>query len=330
MSIGIICPRDTFYWKMKMYLNVWGTSTDWLLLVGALYKLSYLLTCLQSYRLSDKTPVCHGVLAGRHCYQLTGYHTHAIRMQSHAGEINKLFSADDDAYESTLQSRWSHRKASTSACESRLDLLWHVRPRGARAFAWCDAVAPASWTRTGSLGLPSVGRRSWTPAVNNHKYKLHTGYRNHPSTATKWSRLLQHDVICTERIPLVHFLSMVTLTFALWPWHSNSFERGTKHVFPVNLAQMRSAVPNIFDSQTKNTTIISPLYTSTCTVQIENLWLTALKFLKIPCTSSHNKCSSLHNPVVCIPITYLLNLLLIISRGHSKLNDSLEYGLYWF
>jgi len=33
----------------------------------------------------------------------------------------------------------------------------------------------------------------------------------------------------------------------LWPWHSNSSERGTKHVFPVNLAQFRSAIPEIFN-----------------------------------------------------------------------------------
>jgi len=31
-------------------------------------------------------------------------------------------------------------------------------------------------------------------------------------------------------------LSLVTLTFDLWPWRSNSSERGTKHVFTVNLA----------------------------------------------------------------------------------------------
>ena len=39
------------------------------------------------------------------------------------------------------------------------------------------------------------------------------------------------------------------------PWrprHSNSSERGTKHVFPVNSAQIRSAVPEIFDSQIKS------------------------------------------------------------------------------
>jgi len=42
-----------------------------------------------------------------------------------------------------------------------------------------------------------------------------------------------------------------TLTFDLWHWHSNSTERGTKHVFPVNLAQIRSAVPKIFHIKTK-------------------------------------------------------------------------------
>jgi len=37
----------------------------------------------------------------------------------------------------------------------------------------------------------------------------------------------------------------------LWPWHSNSSERGTKHVFPVYLTQIRSAVPETFHTQTK-------------------------------------------------------------------------------
>ena len=35
-------------------------------------------------------------------------------------------------------------------------------------------------------------------------------------------------------------------------WHSNSSEQGAKHVFPVNLAQIRSAVPEIFHTQTKS------------------------------------------------------------------------------
>jgi len=38
------------------------------------------------------------------------------------------------------------------------------------------------------------------------------------------------------------FLSLVTLTFDFWLWHSNSSEWRTKHVFRVNLAQMCSTV----------------------------------------------------------------------------------------
>ena len=38
----------------------------------------------------------------------------------------------------------------------------------------------------------------------------------------------------------------------LWPWPSSSSERGTKHAFHVNLAQICSAVPEIFHAQTKN------------------------------------------------------------------------------
>jgi len=36
-----------------------------------------------------------------------------------------------------------------------------------------------------------------------------------------------------------------------WPWPSNSPERGMKHIFLANLAQIRSAVPEIFHTQTK-------------------------------------------------------------------------------
>jgi len=41
-----------------------------------------------------------------------------------------------------------------------------------------------------------------------------------------------------------HFLFLVTLTFDLWPWHSNSSHRWTKHMFCVNLVQIRSVVPD--------------------------------------------------------------------------------------
>ena len=36
-----------------------------------------------------------------------------------------------------------------------------------------------------------------------------------------------------------------------WPWPSNSSQRGTTHVFLVNLVQIRSAVPEVFHTQTK-------------------------------------------------------------------------------
>ena len=54
-------------------------------------------------------------------------------------------------------------------------------------------------------------------------------------------------------VALSAFLSLVTLTFDLWPWHLNSLERGTKHVFCVNLVQICWAVPEIFYSQTNKT-----------------------------------------------------------------------------
>ena len=39
----------------------------------------------------------------------------------------------------------------------------------------------------------------------------------------------------------------------LWSWYSNSSKWGTKHIFPVNLAQIRSPVPEMFHTQKKVT-----------------------------------------------------------------------------
>jgi len=52
----------------------------------------------------------------------------------------------------------------------------------------------------------------------------------------------------------------------IWPLHSNLSERGTSHVCPVNLAQIRSAVPEIFYTQTKRSKIApkTELYTVHC------------------------------------------------------------------
>jgi len=45
---------------------------------------------------------------------------------------------------------------------------------------------------------------------------------------------------------------------ARWPWRSNSSERGTKHVFRVNLAQIHSAIPERFHMQTNNHRLTAP------------------------------------------------------------------------
>jgi len=47
------------------------------------------------------------------------------------------------------------------------------------------------------------------------------------------------------------FLSLMTLTFKL-------IQARTKHVFHVNFAQIPSAVPEIFHTQTKNTRLTAP------------------------------------------------------------------------
>jgi len=52
----------------------------------------------------------------------------------------------------------------------------------------------------------------------------------------------------------VHSTFFVPGHLDLWPWHSNLPEKGTKHVFGVNLVQIHSAVPKIFDLRTKKVT----------------------------------------------------------------------------
>jgi len=54
-----------------------------------------------------------------------------------------------------------------------------------------------------------------------------------------------------------------------WPWPSNLSKQGTKHIFHVNLVQIRSAVPKIFHTQTKEVTDSTKnraLHSSLCAV----------------------------------------------------------------
>jgi len=89
----------------------------------------------------------------------------------------------------------------------------------------------------------------------------------HPGEDTPLQRSNRHicclrDVICHEGVPFraywgycectARFLSLVTLTFDFWPWHSNSSEQRIKRVFCVNLAQIRSAVlPSVVECESQ-------------------------------------------------------------------------------
>jgi len=86
--------------------------------------------------------------------------------------------------------------------------------------------------------------------------RTYAGRRNHP-------RQRQNGLVCccvtlfaaSAFIPSlpgvmgVHSAFFVRGDLDLWPWHSSSTERRTKDVYPVNVAQIRPAVPEIFDPQ---------------------------------------------------------------------------------
>jgi len=88
---------------------------------------------------------------------------------------------------------------------------------------------------------------------------VHSRYPVTPPAAMEWSRLLLL-VICSVRCTLYNacqwgwlssFPGFVPGDTDLWSLHSNLSKRGTKHVFLVNLVHIHSAVPEIFEAQTK-------------------------------------------------------------------------------
>jgi len=96
-----------------------------------------------------------------------------------------------------------------------------------------------------------------------------------PLAATEWSHLLLHDLVCRECGPLRRCWGVLGVQFFvpgdldLWPWHSNLSEWGTKHVFPVNLAQVVQWLPRYLihkqkkqrSHSSKNRTLCSLLHT---------------------------------------------------------------------
>jgi len=85
----------------------------------------------------------------------------------------------------------------------------------------------------------------------------------------------------------------------IWPWPSNSPERGTKHVhvYRVNLAQICTAVPEIFHTQTKKTHGAKnsrTIRSSVRAVIIDACLLTALQTLMSTPASRHS--------TICCPV----------------------------
>jgi len=58
---------------------------------------------------------------------------------------------------------------------------------------------------------------------------------------------MPYHALSLGMIPQQFFLFFVLGDLELWPWHSDSSEWGTRHIFPVNLAHIHSAVPEIFE-----------------------------------------------------------------------------------
>jgi len=90
--------------------------------------------------------------------------------------------------------------------------------------------------------LKQKSKQNAKPKEHMHNYSLKMFFSKHkPHAGRRIGRKMKKSVFAP-----------MTLTSDLWSWPSNSPERGTKHVFCVSLAQIRSAVPEIFHTQAKN------------------------------------------------------------------------------
>jgi len=126
----------------------------------------------------------------------------------------------------------------------------------------------ADWTSTGRLfqigGLAAANERS--PTVTSRDGRTSRRLEVDECMAL-FAGSAFHSVAAGGDGRAQSFLSLVTLTFDLWPWHSNSIQaRDRTRVFPVNLAQIRSAVPRDiwFTNKTKNKKITDRAKNRTC------------------------------------------------------------------
>jgi len=90
----------------------------------------------------------------------------------------------------------------------------------------------------------------------------------------------------------------------LWPWPSNSSERGTKHMFRANLVQIHSAVLEVFHTQTKKHRLMVPKNrTFRSSTRANPVWILGLLNLRndsfplfSPLSSTNTQSPSLSSP----------------------------------
>jgi len=134
---------------------------------------------------------------------------------------------------------------------------------------WYDTLyllAPKSWLLASLICHKEPNKKKQKQKKLELKmfYKTQTAQRLSSACTPVTPRLRRNGAICCWMMSLAVYGEHLTMhcqlgwcssfpvfvpgDLDLWPWHSNSSERATtKHIFPVNLAQIRSAVPEIFE-----------------------------------------------------------------------------------
>ena len=99
-------------------------------------------------------------------------------------------------------------------------------------------------------------------------HQIHLNNNNNTNSNNNYRLKMICQTNCTRppKGPKMPFF--VPGNLELWPWPSNLSQRGTKHVFPVNLSQIRSAVPEI----ATETPIFCPWWPWPLTLPVKLVW----------------------------------------------------------
>ena len=99
-----------------------------------------------------------------------------------------------------------------------------------------------------SLSVEPPHIQLWKNQKKNNSLSSIWGLKNYQPEAKDVFTIHKLQAGCRKGRKMLFF---VHEDLDLWPWHSDWSKWGTKHIFHVNLAQIRSVVPEIFHTQTK-------------------------------------------------------------------------------